>query len=325
MVLSKPVTRKVDVSHKTIIFLTVFILLLWITYLILDVILLFFVAVIFMSALAPLVDRLVNFKVPKALAIALCHILVVGVLALLITLVVTPLSEQIPALAVTLPHTVEQLLPPGLIDKSLLQQEVTNFSKNALSFTLALFSNFIALISVAVLTFYLLLERDRIKSLISRFFVGHEERAKKLIERIEYKLGAWLRGQIILSVLIGTLVFLILTILNVPYAIPLAILAGLLEVVPVIGPIISAIPAVLIAYIISPILALMVAGSYFAIQQLENNLIVPQVMKKAVGLNPLIVILAIAVGSRLLGITGALLAVPITVVVQLIIEDILHK
>lgn len=317
--------RRVDISHKTVIFITVFLLLLWITYLILDVILLFFVAVIFMSAMAPIVDRLSSFKIPKTLATIVTYLAVIGIIVGLVSFVIRPLAEQTPTLVLTLPHTLEQLLPPGLIDRSVLQQELTNFSKNAVSFSLTIFSNFVALISVAVLTFYLLLEKDRAEKLLSQLFVHHEEKAKKLIDRIEYKLGAWLRGQIILSVVIGLLVYVVLFILNVPYAIPLAILAGLLEIVPVIGPIIAAIPAILIAYVMSPILALMVALSFFVIQQLENSFIVPQVMKKAVGLNPLIVILAITVGGRLLGIAGALLAVPITVVVQLILEEVLHK
>jgi predicted PurR-regulated permease PerM len=134
-----------------------------------------------------------------------------------------------------------------------------------------------------------------------------------------------MRGQLALSFIIGGAAYLGLSILSVPYALPLAILAGIMEVVPVIGPIVSAIPAILIAYLISPFLALMVALIYFVIQQLENHLIVPQVMNKAVGLNPLVVILAIAIGGRLLGISGALLAVPITVVIQIITEDILNN
>ncbi len=134
-----------------------------------------------------------------------------------------------------------------------------------------------------------------------------------------------MRGQIVLSLIIGLGSFIALTILQIPYALPLAILTGFMEVVPVIGPIISAIPAILLGYLVSPILALWVALAYFIIQQLENHLIVPQVMKHAVGLNPLVVILAVAVGGRLLGISGALLAVPITVVIQIITEEVLRE
>lgn len=317
--------RKVDISHKTIVFITVFLLGLWVIYLIRDVIVLFFIAVILMSALSPMVEALNNLRIPKTISIALTYLMLIVILVALVSLVVTPLVEQIPNMILTLPHLVDRLIPAGVIDKAVLQQELTSFSKNALGFTLTIFSNMLGVISVAVLTFYLLLEKERVEKLMSQFFVNRAERARKLIERIEYKLGAWLRGQLLLTLMIGTSVYLVLFALNIPYALPLSILAGLMEVVPVIGPIISAIPAVLMAALISPVMALSVAGAFFAIQQLENHIIVPQLMKKVVGLNPLVVILAIAIGGRLLGVSGALLAVPITVVVQLIIEEVLNK
>lgn len=319
------INHRIDISHKTIFFATGFFLLLWALFLIRDIILLLFVAVIFMSALAPIVDFLTKFKIPRALAIATTYLVIFSVIGTLLYIVINPLTEQTLHLSQTLPRTIEKALPPGSIDKNFLQQELTAFSKNALTFTVEIFSNFITIISIAVLTFYLLLERGKLDHLVSQFFIGKEEKVVGIVKKVEEKLGSWLRGQVVLSLIIGVLAYAVLSILNVPYALPLAILAGLMEVVPVIGPIISAIPAVLIAYLASPALALMVAGSYFVIQQLENHLIVPQVMKKAVGLNPLIVILAVAIGGRLLGIAGALLAVPITVVLQIVTEDILKE
>ena len=169
------------------------------------------------------------------------------------------------------------------------------------------------------------MERQSLENRIASFFIGRQERVKGLIIQIEEKLGGWFRGQFFLSLVIGTLSYIGLLILGVPYALPLAVVAGVMEVVPVIGPIISAIPSILIALTISPLLGLAVAVMYFVIQQLENHLIVPQVMKRAVGINPLFVILAIAVGSRLLGFAGALLAVPIAVVIQIIVAEIIEE
>lgn len=318
-------TKSVQISYKTIFFIAGFLALLWALYLIRDVIILLFVAIIFMSALSPIVEMLQKIKIPKSLAIAITYVFVLAVIGLLISFVVTPLADQTANLAKNLPAYLGNLLPEnGMVDKSVLQQELGNFSKNALEFSFAIFSNFLGFISVAVLTFYLLLERQNLDKLISQFFIGREVRVKRISRQIEEKLGAWMRGQIVLSLIIGAAAYLGLTFLQIPYALPLAILAGLMEVVPVIGPIISAIPAILIAYLSSPFLAAIVGVQYFIIQQLENHLIVPQVMKKAVGLNPLIVILAVAIGGRLLGIAGALLAVPITVVIQIITEDVLY-
>ncbi len=318
--------RKIDISHKTIFFIAGFIALLWALFLIKEVIILLFVAIIIMSSLAPIVELFERrFRIPKTISIALIYLIMVGIVAGMMYLVLTPLIEQTSGLLQNLPHTIETTLPNLPIDKSLLQDQLGNLSKNAFSFGLAIFSNFLALVSVVVLSFYLLLEHDKLDRLLTQFFIGKEDKVKSITDKIEEKLGSWFRGQVVLSVLISVLCYIVLSILRIPYALPLAILAGLMEVLPVIGPIISAIPAILIAYLVSPIYALIVAGAYLVIQQLEAHLIVPQVMKKAVGLNPLIVILAVSIGGKLLGLSGALLAVPIAVVIQVITENILRE
>ncbi len=313
----------VDISHKTIFFIAGFLGILWVLFQIKEVILLVFIAVIFMSALAPLVDGLIKKGVPKGIAIAMSYLTILLVFGFLIYLVVTPLQTQTSNLAFDLPKTLESLLPNFGIDRNLLQQEIASFSKNVVSLTFTIFSNVITLISVAVLTFYLLLDRDRLYKLIISLFPHQKTRTEKLILKIENKLGAWMRGQLIISLVIGVAVFILLTVFSIPYAAPLAIFAAFMEIIPVIGAIVSAVPAIFIAYVTSPTVAIFVAIGFFAIQQLESHFIVPQLMKRAVGLNPLIVILAIAIGGKLLGLSGALLAVPITVVVQIILEDYL--
>lgn len=317
--------KKIDISHKTVIFIAVFILGLWMIYLIRDLLLILFVAVILMSALSPLVRFLAKFRVPKSLAIAITYIIIIAIASGLLAIVLPPLLEETSRLFLTLPPHLEQLFDIAAIDKSVLQSQLSSISRNVFSITLAAFSNLLTIIFLLVLTFYLILERDSLEVKIASLFVGREERFKKLIMQIEDKLGGWFRGQLLLSFIIGILSYIGLMILGIPYALPLAVVAGILEVVPVIGPIISAIPAVLIAVTVSPLLAIGVAAMYFVIQQLENNLIVPQVMQRAVGLNPLVVILAIAVGSRLLGFAGALLAVPIAVVLQIIVTEIIEE
>ncbi len=316
--------RSIDISHKTILFIFGFIAALWLLFQIKEVILILFVAIIFMSALSPLVDNMTRRKIPMGLAIAVSYLIVVAIVGVLVTLIVTPLTNQTTNLVFNLPQTFEKISPAFGLDKELIQTEITNISQHAVTFTLTVFSNFLTLISVAVLTFYLLLDRERLYRLLTSLSPRQKEKTQKLIQKIESKLGGWLRGQIILSFVIGLMSYILLFAFNVPYALPLAILAGIMEVIPVIGPIISAIPAILIAYVTSPALALFIGLGYFAIQQAENHFIVPQVMKRAVGLNPLIVILAIAVGGRLLGVAGGLLAVPITVVLQILLEEYLE-
>lgn len=325
MVLSESMIRKVDISHKTIFFITAFLLALWVTFLMRDLLLILFVALILMSALSPVVNFLSRFKIPKGLGIAITYIIIIAIIGGVIALVLPTLIEQTTKLVINLPEFLGKAFDIANIDRSVVQSELTNLSRNAFSITLAIFDNILTIIFLLVITFYLMLEKENIETRFSSLFVGREERVRNLINDIQDKLGAWLRGQFILSLIIGLITYVGLIILNIPYAMPLALLAGVLEVVPTIGPIISSIPAIILAYTISPVWALGVGAMYFVIQQLENHLVVPQVMKRAVGLNPLVVILAIAIGGRLLGVIGALLAVPIAVCIQVIITDLLEN
>ncbi len=317
--------RKIDISHKTIIFITVFVLALWTMYLIRDLLVILFVAIILMSALESLVNFFNKLKIPRALGIAVTYIIIIAIISTILATVLPPLIEQSSKLIVTLPPLLSQIFNITHIDKSVFQSDLTSLSGNAFSLTLAIFDNFLTIIFLLVITFYLLLERNNLENRISALFVGNEERTRKLITHIQIKLGSWLRGQLLLSIIIGVLSFIGLTVLNIPYALPLSLMAGVMEVIPVIGPIISSLPAILVALTISPLLGLGVAVMYFVIQQAESHLIVPQVMKKAVGLNPLVVILTIAVGSRLLGFSGALLAVPIAVVLQILATEVIEQ
>lgn len=316
--------RKIDISHKTVIFITLFILGLWVIFLIRDLLIILFVAVILMSALEPLVNFFTKLKLPRALGIAITYIIIIGIVAAILATIVPTLIEQSSRLIVSLPPVLGEVFNITNIDKSVFQSELSSLSKNIFSITISIFDNFLTIILLLVVTFYLLLERKNLENRIPSLFVGNEDRARKLITHIQEKLGSWLRGQLLLSVIIGFLSYIGLLILNIPYALPLSLMAGIMEVIPVIGPIISSIPAILVALTISPVLGLVVAAMYFVIQQMESHFIVPQVMRKAVGLNPLVVILTISLGSRLLGFAGALLAVPIAVVIQILATEVIE-
>ena len=143
--------------------------------------------------------------------------------------------------------------------------------------------------------------------------------------RVQRKLGRWLQGQIVLGLIVGILVYLGLSILGVPYALFLAILAGILELIPIAGPLIALVPAAALAFVHSPLLGLLTVFLYGAIQQVENHILVPKVIQRVVGLNPVIVILALLVGGNLAGVVGIILAVPVTTVVVEIFRDVVGK
>jgi len=316
-------TRRIDISYKTIIFITVFLISLWVLFLIRDIILLLLISFILMSALSPLVDRLVKWHIPRPAAIGFIFILFIGSLIGGITFGFTPLINDTSNLIKRLTESLGFFLQVNLLDQSVIQNELSKFSGQIIDLTLNLFDLIIRLVTVLVITFYLLLDREHIEERVATLFIGQKERAERQIKIIESKLGAWLRGQMILSIVIAVSVYIGLTLIGLDYALPLAIFAGLLEIIPIIGPIIAAAPAVLIAFTTSVPLAVLVGVMYSVIQQLESNIIVPQLMKRAVGLNPLLVLIAILVGGRLLGIGGALLAVPIAVVIQVVAQEIL--
>ena len=129
----------------------------------------------------------------------------------------------------------------------------------------------------------------------------------------------------ILVLIIGVMTYVGLSLLRVNYALPLAVIAGILEIIPMIGPLISAVPAVLVGFAASPILGLGVVALFVLVQQFENTIVVPRVMKKAIGLDPILTMLTILVGGRLFGVMGALLSVPVTLVVIIVLKHFYYS
>jgi predicted PurR-regulated permease PerM len=151
---------------------------------------------------------------------------------------------------------------------------------------------------------------------------SRQVQACRVAEHIGQRLGGWVRGQLLLSAIIGTMTLVGLTIIGVPYAVLLSLVAAIGEAVPMIGPIVSAVPAIIIAFFVSPVQGFLTLGLYIVIQQLENNLVVPKVMGRAVSLHPVAVMLALLAGSELMGVTGAILAVPVTAALSVIVDEV---
>lgn len=317
-------TSKIEISHRTIIFTVVFLLVLWVLFQIRDILFLVFIAFILMTALRPLVDWLSWAKVPRVVAILLIYGVVFGFFGVSLAGTIPSLIIQSTKFAQELPTFLEKVLPYWNIDARSLSQQIAPISENILKLTVGIFSNILTTLTVLVFTFYFLLERRKLESILTNT-VGEDagERIIYALKEVESRLGAWVNGQILLMALIGVAVYAGLTLLHVEFALPLAIIAGVLEIVPMIGPIISAIPAVLVALTISPILALSVVALYFIVQQVENNIFVPLILKKSVGLSPIVTIFALMVGGRLAGIVGAILAVPIVLVLQVVLHAFL--
>ena len=142
-----------------------------------------------------------------------------------------------------------------------------------------------------------------------------------LWERSQKKLGKWLRTQMLLGAIVGLLIFFGLTILGIPHAFFFALIAAIFEIIPVVGPILAAVPAVAAAFLVSPVSSISVVALYVIVQQTESHIIVPVVMRRTIGLSPLVVVLALLAGAKLGGIFGILLAVPLTAISAELLND----
>jgi len=317
--------KKIEISHRTIIF-TVFVVL---SYLFIskvaDIILQFFVALLIMTILNPLVTKLSKYKIPRAASVFLAYLILFGAIGFSISAIIPPLAEQTTSFVNNLPTFLENSGLSFLFNDQVIQQlvaQVAALPSEVAKLTVSIFSNVVAVVAVLVFAFYLLLERDKLDVQLGYLF-GQKRKNEvgKFIDLLERSLGGWARAQLTLMLIIGTTSYIGLRLIGIPFALPLAILAGALEIVPYIGPIVAAIPAVLIGFGLSPLQGIAVASLAFLIQQLENYLFVPKIMQRSTGVSPIVTLFALAIGFRLAGIVGFLIAIPIFIALRLVIAE----
>lgn len=317
-------TSRIEISYKTILFIFATIGVFWFLAQIKDILLSLFIAFVLMSALKPAVDKLEKLKIPRVLAILFIYLIIIIFVFTIGAAIIPVMIQEMTKLLRFLPSYLENAVNLYNLDLKISPLQYVPAGGGVIKFTLGIFSNILSLFSLFVFTFYLLLERNHLKDVLENF-LGKETGGKvgEVITKIEKRLGAWLRGQFILCLSVGTGTFIGLSLLKVDYALALSILAGILEIIPNIGPIVSAIPAIIIALSTSPFLALATAALYFIVQQAENHLLVPNVMKKTTGLSPIIIILSLWVGARLMGFLGILLAIPLVLTIQVVLKEYL--
>ncbi len=334
---------KVEISTGTI-FRVIFILLaLFFLYIIKDILVLLFFAVIIASAVDLPVRRLDKLKIPRVISVLFVYLIAVGVIVGLLILFIPSLSQEIKAFSEKFPSYANELYQKfqrlqssslqfekivrgtqeilGNVGESLKVSATTILSK-----TFDFFGGLASIAIVIVVSFYLAVQKNGIETLLKTLTPKkHEDYVLKLWKRSQRKMGQWFQGQLFLALVVGVGVYLGLSLLNVRFALLLAIIAGLLELLPYIGPVLAAVPAIILAFFQSPILALWVIILYLVVQQLENYLLVPLIMKKAVGLNPVVVIITLLIGGKLLGIIGVILAVPAAAIFAEFFRDIKRR
>lgn len=306
---------------------------LWLLYVTRDIIALLFIVIIIVAALSPTVDRWAKYLTRPGAVVAI-FLMVFAVIALIFSLLIPPFVEQLREFSFNLPLYADQLNRsnnPAFIDSlvSLVKEnlnsissQLSNFGANILSKTAGVISGVVAVVTVVILSFYLLIEEDGVKK-IYRGVLPDEWHApfSDITRKIAVKLGAWLRGQLVLMGVVSLLTTVGLLLIGHPYALTLGIWSGVTEVIPIVGPWIGAVPGVVIGLTDSPLQGFLALVVYMVVQQLENTVLVPKIMGKAVGLNPFVVIVAILIGGKLYGLTGVLLSVPLAAAISVIVDD----
>jgi predicted PurR-regulated permease PerM len=341
------------VVSRAILFTIGVLLLLWLLGLIASVIVKLMLAVILAAGMKPLVDRLTAVERRRqglwtpprglvVLAVYITTILLVSVVGgLILQVVISEVQNLVNGVPVYAPKIVARvndlldLIPGGrnlVADfdiagqlSGLVSRLFGVFSQALLVFqyVLNLLGGLLDVLMILLLALYITTDGPRIGRYLRAFLpADRHEQAARVTDRIFIRLGGWVSGQILLCLIIGSMSWIGLVIIGVPYAAVLALIAGILEAVPNIGPIIAAVPAIMIAALYSPFQALLVLILYVIIQQLENYVIVPRVMSRAVELHPLAVLLALLIGGELLGVLGAVLAVPVTAAISVVVDEI---
>jgi predicted PurR-regulated permease PerM len=319
---------------------------LWAMYVARHALLLVYISVLLAIGFGPLVRAIEHQKkipvgsrrLPRWLAILVVYIVIVGALTVVGLLVVPPLVAQSGELWDKLPSLIDRgqqfLVDHGLLDHRFTRQEAVRRAPDASGSAMGTAATavtrtaatILGLITIVILTFYLLVESDVLFAGFARLFPRENRpRVVEASKQISTKVSAWLSGQLMLAGTIGASAAIALYLLGVPYFYVLALVAAFGEMIPVIGPFLSAVPAILAGLAVSPRTALWVAIFWLAQQQVENHLLVPKIMERQVGVSPVVVIVALLVGGSLLGIIGALLAVPTAAIIQVVILELLEE
>jgi predicted PurR-regulated permease PerM len=337
-------------------------LLFYFLYLVRDKVLILLLAIF----LAVIIDPGVNFferrKIPRGLSIVMVYVIVLAVVLFLVISLIPIIAEQIQQMSIKAAQTINNFLEDPSFYVPFLGEEINKFLNNLMKQVLSdvyqggflqniqqfgqgltnaaqgslifvvgvgksVVGFIVKFIFVLVLAFFFQLEREKIIKWTRVFFPYRYRRyAEGKADAIHHKLAQWIRGQLMLSLAIGVLVFVALSVLRMPYALTLAVLAAFTEFIPVVGPIIAAIPSIFIAlaqFGFFP--AMIVAIVYYGIQWCENNLLVPLIMQRAVGLSPIAIMFAMLIGmsfpDTIHPILGIILAVPVATIISIFLKD----
>lgn len=304
-----------------------------------DLLLLILTAIVLASAIRPGVHFFMRYHLPRVLAVLAMYLVVFGAVFGIVYFFFPPIIAEVTTFITTLPHYLDTINLPftdtstsqflsnsssALSSLTSIQDAFTNTSQGAFRLVATFFGGIFSFVLVIVLSFYFAVQEQGIEDFL-RIVVplSYEEYIVDLWRRSQRKIGLWMQGQLMLSILAGILVYIGLLIAGAPFALLLGVLTALCEVIPIFGSLFAGSVAVALAWSSSGLaLAFIVAGLFVVVNQFESNLIYPLVVKKIVGVPPLLVIVALIAGADIAGFLGAFLSVPFAAILQEFVSDL---
>ena len=329
----------------TIVMTALAVILFWAAYLVRDVLLLLYISGLFAMGFSPIVRLIERQKVlpigsrrfPRWLAILVLYLGILGILGLVIALVAPPLADQAQQLWAAKDEMFEKA-QQFLIEKGWLREHLTFreaverapggagssqvIGRTLFSAVMGVAGGLFGLVTILILTFYLLVEAGSLRRFFLQLFPARRRaRVDAATRDITTKVSAWLGGQLLLGAIIGTTSAVGLWLLGIPFFYVLALISAIGELIPIVGPVLAAIPAIAVAGSVSLKKVLLVVVFFVVQQQIENHVLVPKVMSRQVGVTAVTVITALLIGGKLLGIPGAILAVPTAAILQVLFME----
>ncbi len=337
----------VNISSGTVIRTVLMVILVWGLFYIKDIVLVILASIVIASSLEPLTLWAKKKNIKRVLAVMIIYIILILLLILFFLFFLPSLLNEAIVYLNNIPDNINigDIWDPisnsgifssgfanSLPDKSISIKQFVEASKSIVSGTgegafktaSIIFGGALSFVLMIVLSFYLSVQEDGVENFLKIISpLKYHDYVVDLWKRSQRKIGYWMQGQLLLGIIVGVLVYLGLMILGIRHALLLASIAAVFELIPVFGPILSAIPAILIALVDNGATGgLLVMGLYIIIHQFENHLLYPLVVRKIVGISPILVILALVIGAKLAGFLGAILAVPIASAVMEYVRDI---
>ena len=317
---------------------------LWCAYIVRNVLMIVYISMVLAIGFSPIVriierQRLGFAKrLPRWLAILILYVAILGTVALVMVLLFPPMVEQARALGEKIPEMFDKaqqfLISKGWLKEHLTMREaverapgtggdaVSQVARTAASLAGGIFG----ILTILILTFYMLVGSWALRESALRLFPKqHRARADAASRQVMDKVSAWLGGQLLLAAVIGTTSAIGLWALGIPFFYVLALLSALGEMIPIVGPILAAIPAIAVASTMSLQKVILVVIFFLVQQQLENHILVPKIMSRQVGVSPVTVIVSLMIGGSLLGVVGAILAVPTAAILQVVAGELMSE